>query len=147
MGGRVRLMVVAAALLAAPEPAVAQGARAYVLDQEARTLTLLDLPGGQAARTATLQGSPSRLLRTADGARVVVLDRGEGRDAGDAGFQAKTRAAVTILDGRTLAVQGRVELGWGLADADAVGRRRSAVGGGAGIPGADARRESCRAKS
>ncbi len=99
MGGRVGLMVVAAALLAAPEPAVAQAARAYVLDQQARTLTLLDLPGGHAARTASLQGSPSRLLRTADGARVVVLDQGEGRDAGDAGFQAKTRAAATILDG------------------------------------------------
>ena len=114
MGGRVRLIVVAAALLAGPESAGAQGARAYVLDQEARTVTLLDLPGGQAARTATLEGSPSRLLRTADGARVVVLDQGEGRDAGDAGFQAKTRAAATIFDGRTLAAVGRVELGWGL---------------------------------
>ena len=80
MGGRLRLMVVAAALLAEPEPAVAQVARAYVLDQKARTLTLLDLPGGPVTKTATLQGSPSRLLRTADGARVMVLDRGEGRE-------------------------------------------------------------------
>jgi DNA-binding beta-propeller fold protein YncE len=114
MGGRLRLMVVSAALLAAPISVGAQGARAYVLDQEARTVTLLDLPGGQTAGTATLQGSPTRLLRTADGARVVVLDQGEGRDAGDAGFQAKTRAVATILDGRTLAVRGQVELGWGL---------------------------------
>jgi DNA-binding beta-propeller fold protein YncE len=133
MGGRARLIVVAAALLAAPESVGAQGARAYVLDQEARTVTLLDLPGGQAATTATLQGSPSRLLRTANGARVVVLDQGEGRDAGDAGFQAKTRAAATILDGRTLAVLGRVELGWGLAATpmlSTAGDRLSVVGPG-----------------
>ena len=133
MGGRVALIVVAAAVLAAPAPAVAQGARAYVLDQEARTLTLLDLPGGQATRTATLEGSPARLLRTADGARVVVLDQGEGRDAGDAGFQAKTRAAATILDGGTLAVQGRVELGWGLGATpmlSTAGDRLSVVGRG-----------------
>ncbi|MCC7176949.1 MAG: hypothetical protein IT177_01000 [Acidobacteria bacterium] len=115
MGGQLRRVVAVAALLAAPVSAWAQGARAYVLDQEARTVTLLDLPGGQAAKTATLEGSPSRLLRTANGARVVVLDQGDGRDAGDAGFQAKTRAVATILDGRTLAVQGRVELGWGLS--------------------------------
>ena len=128
-----RLIVVAAALLAARESVGAQGARAYVLDQEERTVTLLDLPGGQAARTATVQGSPSRLLRTADGARIVVLDQGEGRDAGDAGFQARTRAAATILDGRTLAVQGRVELGWGLAATpmlSTAGDRLSVVGPG-----------------
>ena len=133
MGGRVALIVVTVALLAAPEPAVAQGARAYVLDQEARTVTLLDLAGGQAVKTAMLQGSPSRLLRTTDGARVVVLDEGEGRDAGDAGFQAKTRSAATILDGRTLAVQGRVELGWGLGGTPMLstsGDRLSVVGPG-----------------
>lgn len=131
--GRVRLIVVAAALLAAPESFGAQGARAFVLDQEARTVTLLDLPGGQVAKTATLQGSPSRLLRTADGVRVVVLDEGEGRDAGEAGFQAKTRAAATILDGRTLAVLGRVELGWGLTATpmlSTAGDRLSVVGPG-----------------
>ena len=133
MDGRIALIVVTVALLAAREPAVAQGARAYVLDQEARTVTLLDLASGQVVRTAMVQGSPSRLLRTTDGARVVVLDQGEGRDAGDAGFQAKTRSAVTILDGRTLAVQGRVELGWGLGGTPMLsvsGDRLSVVGPG-----------------
>lgn len=133
MSGRVGLMVVAAALFWIPYPAAAQGARAYVLDQEARTLTLLDLPGGRVAGTVTLQGSPSRLLRTNESARIIVLDQGEGRDAGDAGFQAKTRAAATILDGRTLAIQGRVELGWGLSGTTmvaATGERLSVVGPG-----------------
>jgi hypothetical protein len=126
VGGRVASILVAAALLAAPEPAVAQGARAYVLDQEARTVTLLDLAGGQPVKTAMLQGSPSRLLRTTDGARVVVLDQGEGRDAGDAGFQAKTRSAATILDGRTLPFGAASN--WAGASAARRCSRRPAIG-------------------
>jgi DNA-binding beta-propeller fold protein YncE len=133
LGGRAGSIVLAALLISAPGPAAAQGARAYVLDQDARTVTLLDLPAGQVVATATLQDAPSRLLRTADGARVVVLGPGAGRDAGEAGFQATARATATILDGRTLAVQGRVELGWGLADPpmlSAAGDRLSALGPG-----------------
>jgi DNA-binding beta-propeller fold protein YncE len=109
------------------------GPRALVLDQKARTLTALALPSGRVEQTATLQGTPHSLLRAADGQRLLVLDRGEGRDAGDKGYQAKTRAAVTIVDGRTLAVRGRLELGWGLAPtamlSDA-GDRLSVVGVG-----------------
>jgi DNA-binding beta-propeller fold protein YncE len=109
------------------------GPRALVLDEQTRTLTAVALPSGRIEQTATLQGTPSALLRTADGLRLLVLDRGEGRDAGDKGYQAKTRAAVTIVDGRTLALRGRVELGWGLAPgamlSDA-GDRLSVVGPG-----------------
>ena len=109
------------------------GPRVVVLDQQARTVTALELPSGRTAATASVQGTPSQLLRTADGQRVLVLDRGEGRDAGDDGFQATTRAALTLLDGRTLAVRGRVELGWGLDPAamlSANGDRVSVVGPG-----------------
>ncbi|AMY08690.1 PQQ-dependent catabolism-associated beta-propeller protein [Luteitalea pratensis] len=107
--------------------------RVLVLDQQARTVTALSLPGGSVAQTATLQGTPTALLMSADGQRVLVLDRGEGRDAGDDGFQAKTRSAVTILDGATLAVKGRVELAWGLEPLSmlsAAGDRLSVVGQG-----------------
>lgn len=108
-----------AALVTVAASAVAQntGPRAYVLDQGAQTLSAVDLATGTARQTARLEGAPMTLLRTANGQRLVVLDRGQGRDAGDAGFQAKTKSAATILDGRTLAVQARVELGWGLDDA------------------------------
>jgi DNA-binding beta-propeller fold protein YncE len=117
MNRSIRAIVVGSVLVGAGVWVSAQGPgpRVLVLDQQARTVTALELPSGRAAATASLQGAPSQLLRTADGQRVLVLDRGEGRDAGDNGFQAKTRAAVTILDGRTLALRGRVELGWGLA--------------------------------
>lgn len=143
MHGRTRRLAAAIAALViaglpggASSPAVtaqARGPRALVLDQQARTLTALALPGGRVEQTATLQGTPTSLLRSADGQRLLVLDRGEGRDAGDKGFQAKTRAAVTIVDGRTLAVRGRVELGWGLgptAMLSDAGDRLSVVGVG-----------------
>jgi DNA-binding beta-propeller fold protein YncE len=90
------------------------GPRAFVLDQDARTVTAIDVGAGRAAQTATIEGSPAWIRRTPDGQRLVVLDRGQGRDAGDNGFRAKTQSVATILDARTLAVQGRVEIGWGL---------------------------------
>ncbi len=106
----------AVVVMLAAEPAAAQSqpARAFVLDQGSRSVTVLEVASGRVEQTAAVEGTPTMLLRSADGQRLLVLDRGEGRDAGDSGFQAKTRSAVTILDGRTLAVRGRVELGWGL---------------------------------
>jgi hypothetical protein len=91
------------------------GPRAFVLDQEARTLTALDVSSGAMLHTAALQGSPNTVLRTADRKRLLVLDRGTGRDAGDDGFQEKTKSALTIVDGETFTVTSRVALGWGLA--------------------------------
>lgn len=87
---------------------------AYVLDQDARSITALDVTSGTVVRTANVQGAPTILLRTADGKRLLALDRGAGKDAGDAGYQATSKSAVTILDAATFAVQARVELGWGL---------------------------------
>ena len=100
-------------LAAAVAEAQESGPRAFVLDQTARTVTMFDVATARAGQTGTVQGTPTMLLRTADGRRLLVLERGEGRDAGDKGYQAKTRSAVTILDGRTLAVEARIELGWG----------------------------------
>lgn len=135
MNRSIRVAVIGCVLVGAGGWVTAQGTgpRVLVLDQKAKTLTALELPSGRAAATASLQGAPSRLLRTADGQRLLVLDRGEGRDAGDDGYQAKTRAALTIVDGRTLAVRGRVELGWGLDPAamlSANGERLSVVSPG-----------------
>lgn len=93
------------------------GPRAYVLDGVAQTLTVMDITAGRAEQTARLEGSPTRLLRTAGGRRILVLDRGQGHDFGDEGFQATTKSTLTILDGSSLAVQARLELGAGLHDA------------------------------
>lgn len=103
-----------AAWAAAPASAQKSAPRAYVLDQEARTVVALDVTTGAVVRTATVQGSPSRLLRTADGKRLIALDRGAGRDAGEAGYQAKSRAVATVIDATTMEAGPRIELGWGL---------------------------------
>lgn len=126
-------LVVAAILAGGSAAAQTAPSRVLVLDQQARSLTALALPSGRPEQTTALQGTPTTLLRTADGQRLLVLDPGEGRDEGDKGFKAKTRAALTIVDGRTLAVRGRVELGWGLVQPtmlSAGGDRLSVVGPG-----------------
>lgn len=95
-------------------------ARAFVLDQAARSVTVLDLPSGNTSATAALEGTPTILLRTPDGKRLLVLDRGQGRQNGTT-FEPTTKSAVTILDAPTLAIQARVELGWGLDPAAMLG--------------------------
>jgi len=109
------LATVGITILTVPTAAHAQArpARVFVLDQWAPSVTALDL-SGTVVRTAPLQGSPSILLRTPDSKLLVVLDRGTGKDGGDAGFQAKTKSSATILDAGTLATRARVELGAGL---------------------------------
>lgn len=92
------------------------GPRAYVLDAGDQTVTVMDIASGRSIQTAKVEGSPTALLRTADGRRLLVLDTGRGDDFGSEGFRAKTKSALTILDGRSLAVQARIELGSGLDD-------------------------------
>ena len=116
MRRHVSLTAVAALAFAAGAHAQSRAPKVFVLDQGARSVTTLDFESGKVAQTATLEGSPSVLLRTHDGKRLLVLDRGTGHDAGDAGFQAKTKSSVTILDAATLTPKARIELGAGLDD-------------------------------
>jgi len=104
------------AVATGPRSATAQSnePRAWVLDSAAQTVTAMDVASGRTLQTARVEGAPTMLLRSADGRRLLALDRGEGSDFGDDGFRAQTKSAVTIIDGRTLAVQARVELGTGL---------------------------------
>jgi YVTN family beta-propeller protein len=106
-------LVVAAS---SPVKTQAQEPHAYVLDTMAQTLTVMDIAGARVERTAKVEGSPTRLLRTSGGRRILVLDRGEGNNFGDEGWRAKTKSALTILDGGSLAVHARIELGAGLED-------------------------------
>ncbi|HTL44613.1 MAG TPA: hypothetical protein VL262_09755 [Vicinamibacterales bacterium] len=111
-------LAIAVAALASAVPAHAQTGthRVFVLDQGAPSVTAVDLQSGKVLQTAALEGSPSVLLRTHDGKRLLVLDHGTGKDAGDAGFQAKTKSSLTILDAAKLTPQARIELGAGLED-------------------------------
>jgi DNA-binding beta-propeller fold protein YncE len=116
MRRHVLLMALAALTSATAAHAQTRSPKVFVLDQGAPSVTEVDLKSGTAVHTAPLEGSPSILLRTHDGTGVLAFDRGTGKDAGDAGFQAKTKSSVTILDADTLASKGRVELGAGLED-------------------------------
>lgn len=107
------LMIVAALPATTPVSAQQRSPHVFVLDQDAPSVAAVDLATGAIAHTTPLDGSPSILLDTGHG-RLLVFDRGTGKDAGDAGFQAKTKSSVTILDSETLTPKGRFELGAGL---------------------------------
>ena len=110
-----RTAATAAVLLATgPVAAHGQAPRVFVLDQAAQTVTAYDVATGRSERTAAVSGR--RLLRAADGRRLLVLDRGKGEDKGNNGFRATTKASVTVLDGQSLATQSQIELGTGLDD-------------------------------
>lgn len=96
-------------------PAQAQTTpKAFVLDGDGPSLTAIDVVTGKPLKTAVLQGQPGALIQVPGGRWLVVLDRGPGKDAGEAGYQAKGKSSATIVDAATLEVGPRVELGWGL---------------------------------
>ena len=90
--------VVAVGSLTGPVRGQTAAPRVIVLDEAERSLTTVDVASGATLKTVTLQGQPKALLRTPDGRRLLVLDRGPGRDQGDAGYEAKGKSALTILD-------------------------------------------------
>jgi DNA-binding beta-propeller fold protein YncE len=92
-----------------------QATRAYVLDSGARALVALELPSGKRLGALPLAGAPTALLRSPDGSRLVVLDRGPGEDKDERGYKATGKSSATVVDPATLAVVGRVELGSGVS--------------------------------
>src|SRR6266568_3739637 len=92
----------------------APAAWAYVLDSWTRSIAALELPTGKRVATLSIEGSPEAMLRSPDGRRLVVLDRGPGEDKCDRGYKAKGKASATVVDPATMAVVARTELGWGL---------------------------------
>ena len=104
-----------AALAGALEATSARAAeRPYVLDRDHPSLTALALPAGTAAGTLALQGRPEAIVRTPDGATLLVLDQGPGKDKGESGYQATGKSSVTIVDAAALKARARVELGYGI---------------------------------
>ena len=87
----------------------------YVLDGSAPALHSVDASTGRVLKTAALTGSPLVVLTTSDGGRLLVLDRGPGKEAGDRGWASTGRSSLTIVDSDSMSVAGRLELGWGLS--------------------------------
>lgn len=107
-------------VLAAPA-AGQDGARAFVLDSEGRAVHALDMATGRTLATVALEGEPLRMIRTADGTRLVVLDRGPGKATMRFGYHPTGKSSATVIDAAAMKALGRVELGWGLSDVDGVG--------------------------
>src|SRR5262245_25590881 len=101
---RVALALGAALVCASAHPAD----RPYVLDRDLAKLTALALPAGTAAGSLSLTGRPEALVRTPDGATLLVLDQGPGKDKGESGYQATGKSSVTIVDAASLQVRSRI---------------------------------------
>lgn len=116
-GTRSRIPLAALAL-AAVVPAGSSGseppARAFVLDSGTHTLVALELPSGKRSGAVSIPGTPTALLRSPDGSRLVVLDRGPGEDKRERGYKAAGKSSVTIVDPVGLTVVAHLELGSGV---------------------------------
>lgn len=100
--------------LAPASGVLAQPSKAYILDAGARALVALELPAGKRLGSLALEGSPQVMLRSPDGSRLVVLDRGAGEDKHERGYKASAKSSATIVDPAALQVVGQVELGFGV---------------------------------
>jgi DNA-binding beta-propeller fold protein YncE len=89
-------------------------ARAYVLDPGAHALVALELPSGKRVGSLALSGTPTALLQSPDGSRLVVLDRGPGEDKRERGYKASGKSSATLVDATELKSIARVELGSGI---------------------------------
>jgi hypothetical protein len=88
--------------------------RALVLDGKGQALLAVDLRTGAVTQRASIAGTPSLVLRTADGARLAVIDPGPYKVTVCCHLQPKGPMMATLLDGATLAQTASVQVGWGL---------------------------------
>lgn len=89
-------------------PAPVEGA--WVLDSGAKTLVYLDLARGERQAVLSLGGAPEFLLQSPAGDRLVVLDRGPGRDKGTSGYKATGKSTAIVVDSVNRTILARVEL-------------------------------------
>lgn len=107
--------------LAAPAAGQDAGTRAFVLDTEGRAVHALDMATGKTLAIVPIEGEPMRMIRTVDGSRLVVLDRGPGKATVRFGYHPTGKASATVIDAAAMKSLGRVELGWGMSGVHGVG--------------------------
>lgn len=90
---------------------------AFVLDGAGKSLTALDTATAKERGRVALEGEPETLLRSKDGSRLLVLDRGPGKFTVRFGYHPSGKSVVTIVDSSSMAVAARFDLGWGLGPA------------------------------
>ena len=136
---RTRFGAVLVLLLLAPS--VFASNRLAIADSDGKAIAILDVASGKIVSSVALPDAPSQVLGTADGKRLVAISRGPGKVNWAGQFRPTAKASATVIDGESMTVLGRVELGWGAADAQITsdGRRLVVLSPGVDMEGADGR--------
>ena len=112
---RARLGAVIAVLLLAPFAFAAD--RLVIADSDGKAVVILDFASGKVLSSLPLQDPPSQVLATADGKRLVAISRGPGNVSWVGTFHPTGKASATVIDGESMKVLARIELGWDATDA------------------------------
>ena len=97
-----------------PAHSQADRRRLYVLDTAVRQLTSVSLPTAEVLGRVALEGGPERIVVGPDGTRIVVLERGPGKETARFRYHPTGKSLATVIDTRTLEVVARTELCWDL---------------------------------
>lgn len=126
-------------LLALAPLAAAQ--RLAIADAGGKAIAILEVSSGKIVQTVTLADAPSQVLATSDGKRLVAISRGPGKTTWLDEFRPTGKASAAVIDGATMKVLGRVELGWDASDAQITkdGRRLMVLSPGVDASGAEAK--------
>ena len=85
--------------------------RVFVLESEPPGLAAVALDTGESLGRLGLAGQPERMVLSPDNSRLVVLDRGPGKDT-RFGYHPTGKSWATVIDPASLQEVGRAELCW-----------------------------------
>jgi len=86
--------------------------RVFVLESEPPGLAAVALDTGESLGRLGLAGQPERMVLSPDNSRLVVLDRGPGKDTMRFGYHPTGKSWATVIDPASLQEVGRAELCW-----------------------------------
>ena len=97
--------------------------RVFVLESEPPGIAAVGLDTCEPQGRVGVAGQPERTLLTPDGSRVVVLDRGPGKETVRFGYHPTGKSRATLIDPASLQEVGRSELCWNVDVGWALGAR------------------------
>jgi len=86
--------------------------RVFVLESEPPSLAAVALDSGETLGRLGLAGRPQHMMLSADSSRLVVLDKGPGKETVRFGYHPTGRSWATVIDPASLQEVGRTELCW-----------------------------------
>jgi len=110
--------------------------RVFVLEAEPPSVATLALDTGETLARLALGRPPDRMFLSPDNSRLVVLDRGPGKETVRFGYHATGKSWATVIDAASLQEVGRSELCWNVV----LGQGDGVQVGDPRVFGADGRR-------